>query len=431
MTDPDVAAERHDVVIIGAGPSGAVAAASLADKGHDVLVLEREVFPRFSIGESLLPHCMGVLDECGLAGVVERAGFQVKDGAAFHCNGEFRSFDFAEKTSSGPSVAYQVQRAKFDELLADEAARRGADIRYGHTVDHVSIVDEGVEVRFTGSDGSTAVARSRFILDASGFGRVLSRMFGLEKESTALDRVSLFTHVTDDLIHERFDRNKILIVIHQDERDIWYWVIPFADGTASIGVVCTTEAYQRRNGEDSDVLRQLFDEVPHLAELLHDARYANPVRKIAGYSASVESLVGPGYAILGNAGEFLDPVFSSGVTIAMKSAHYAANLLDRQLKGADVDWAFEFERPLRQGVDVFRIFVEAWYDRRLQDIIFHPAQQARVKAMICSILAGYAWDPENPYVAECERRINVLSEICKPATDSSEPHSASNTPPRE
>jgi flavin-dependent dehydrogenase len=124
--------------------------------------------------------------------------------------------------------------------------------------------------------------------------------------------------------------------------------------------------------------------------------------------------VGTNYALLGNAGEFLDPVFSSGVTIALKSASMAAALVDRQLKGDAVDWVNEYEVPLRKGIDVFRVFVNAWYDLRLQHIIFYPRQLPDVKAMICSVLAGYAWDKDNPYVVACERRINVLSEICRP-----------------
>jgi len=116
--------------------------------------------------------------------------------------------------------------------------------------------------------------------------------------------------------------------------------------------------------------------------------------------------------VLGNAGEFLDPIFSSGVTIALKSASLACGLVEKQLRGEVVDWDRDFERPLRQGVDVFRVFVEAWYDQRLQKIIFHSGKGDAIKEMLCSILAGYVWDLENPYVADCERRLNVLSEIC-------------------
>jgi flavin-dependent dehydrogenase len=121
---------------------------------------------------------------------------------------------------------------------------------------------------------------------------------------------------------------------------------------------------------------------------------------------------GPGFALLGNAAEFLDPVFSSGVTIAMRSASMATKVLDRQLRGETVDWSSEFEEPLRRGVDTFRAYVRAWYDGRFQDIMFAKTQPPEIRRMICAILAGYAWDVENPFVAEPERRLDMVAQLC-------------------
>jgi flavin-dependent dehydrogenase len=136
------------------------------------------------------------------------------------------------------------------------------------------------------------------------------------------------------------------------------------------------------------------------------------VRSLGGYSANVKTLHGPGFALLGNAAEFLDPVFSSGVTIAMRSASMAAGLLHRQLNGESVDWQNEFAAPLKRGVDAFRAYVEGWYDESFQDVIYHPGSSPEIRAMISSILAGYAWDLKNPYVAEPKRRLRVLAELC-------------------
>ena len=124
-------------------------------------------------------------------------------------------------------------------------------------------------------------------------------------------------------------------------------------------------------------------------------------------------MYGKGFALLGNAAEFLDPVFSSGVTIAMKSASLAAALLHRQLGGESVDWQAEYERPLRAGIDAFKTYVTGWYDGRFQTILFHPQQSPEIKAMICSVLAGYAWDPKNPFAAQSESRFNALYELCR------------------
>jgi flavin-dependent dehydrogenase len=137
-----------------------------------------------------------------------------------------------------------------------------------------------------------------------------------------------------------------------------------------------------------------------------------PVNRIGGYSANVERLHGPGFALLGNAGEFLDPVFSSGVTIALRSAHLATQVLLRQLEGEQVNWAADYDVPLRRGIDTFRAFVERWYTGELQDIIFYANQTPKIRRMISAILAGYAWDETNPYAADPVRRLDALHEVC-------------------
>ena len=155
-----------------------------------------------------------------------------------------------------------------------------------------------------------------------------------------------------------------------------------------------------------------MSEEPFLARVLANAEWDTPARGLSGYAANVKSMYGPGFALLGNAAEFLDPVFSSGITIAMRSASMAAEVLDRQLRGATVDWRSQFEEPLRKGVDTFRAYVRAWYDGRFQDIMFSKTQPPEIRRMICSILAGYAWDQTNPFVAEPERRLDMVAKLC-------------------
>jgi hypothetical protein len=203
-----------------------------------------------------------------------------------------------------------------------------------------------------------------------------------------------------------------LITVNPQQRDIWYWLIPFSGGRSSLGVVGETRAISALGEKPEQILRAAVAAAPELAKLLGNAQFDTPVQRISGYASDVSSLIGPGYALLGNAGEFLDPVFSSGVTIAMKSAQLASNCLHRQLSGEQVDWQADFATPLKQGVDVFKTYVTAWYDGRFQDVIFHRTEQTEIKRMICSILAGYAWDKRNPYVAQAERRLATLAEIC-------------------
>jgi flavin-dependent dehydrogenase len=402
-----------DTLIIGAGPAGSISASILQKAGHRVLVLERELFPRFSIGESLLPQCMEYIEEAGMLEAVNAAGFQRKNGAIFQRQGCYSGFDFSEQFSTGWSETFEVQRAPFDKLLADEAERAGVEIRYRHEITAVDVEKECPTVTCRLPDGAMETVGGKFLLDASGFGRVLPRLLNLESPSDFPVRASLFTHIQDNISDTTYDRDKIIITVHPDHRDVWYWLIPFANGRCSIGVVAEPDFFANYKGGVDANLKSIVEEDPALGKLLAHANWDTPARQITGYSANVKQLCSNKYALLGNAGEFLDPVFSSGVTIAMRSASIAAKLLDRQLQGDTVDWEEEYAKPLSKGVDTFRTFVTAWYDGRFQDIIFQEKQSLEIRKMICSILAGYAWDESNPYVSNPQRRLNTLWKYCK------------------
>lgn len=414
MTDA-LTIETVEILIVGAGPAGSVAAALLRQQGRQVLVIEREEFPRFSIGESLLPQSMAYLEQAGMLRAVVEAGFQFKNGAAFMRDGQYTDFDFRDKHSEGWGTTYQVQRAHFDHILAKEAARFGAEVRHRHEVLDIELGVDGAPALVTvkNPDGEQYQVRAGFILDASGFGRILPRLLKLETPSNFPVRGAIFTHIEDG-IRGGFDRNKIRVTVHPKHDDVWFWTIPFAGGRCSQGVVAETSFLDRYEGTPTERLQAILAEDPSLSALLADAKWDTPARQIVGYSANVEKLWGPGYALLGNAGEFLDPVFSSGVTIAFKSASLAAAALQRQFAGEAVDWQADFGAPLRKGVDTFRVFVESWYAGGFQKVIFHQNQQPEVKRMISAILAGYAWDLSNPYVKETPRRLAALEALCTP-----------------
>lgn len=409
---PLVDLQKRAVVVIGAGPSGAIAAALLKRKGHDVLVLERQRFPRFSIGESLLSHCLDFVEEAGMLDAVQAAGFQVKHGAAFAWGERYSAFDFRDKFTEGKGTTFQVQRARFDQLLADQAELQGVDIRYEEEIIAADFTGDCPRLRVRRLDGSEYEVECTFVLDASGYGRVLPRLLDLEAPSGFPVRRAVFTHIEDRIDAPHFDREKILVSIHPEERGVWYWTIPFSDGRTSIGVVAEDHHFEGRLDDLDTCLKDFVEAAPNLRSLLKNAVWDTPARTLGGYSANVKLLAGPGFALLGNAAEFLDPVFSSGVTIAMRSASLAASLLDRQLKGETVDWEADFAQPLKRGVDTFRAYVEGWYDGSFQDVIFYEKATPEIRRMICSILAGYAWDTRNPFVAEPQRRLRVLSEIC-------------------
>lgn len=405
-----------DVVVIGAGPAGAISAALLARRGYEVLVLERQKFPRFSIGESLLANSMHFIEEAGMLEAVLAGGFQFKNGAAFVHNGRYSDYNFAQKSTTGYSFTFQVPRADFDKVLADDAARQGADIRYEVEITGVDFSGDLPCVHSRNTAGDQTTQRARFVLDASGFGRTLPRLLNLERPSEFPVRAALFTHIEDHVPAGAFDRQKIRVSIHPVERDVWYWLIPFSNGRSSLGVVATREFHQRFQGSASERLWQIVGEEPSLAALLSQAKPVAQVGEIVGYAANVTDLYGKGFALLGNAAEFLDPVFSSGVTIAMQSASLAARALDRQLRGEAVDWAADFDAPLKYGVETFRAFVNGWYDGSLQDIIFHTRQDEHIRRHICSVLAGFAWDATNPYTGtRAGRRLDALARLCRNA----------------
>lgn len=406
--------ETTDVLVIGAGPSGTVASTLLRNKGHDCIVLERDTFPRFSIGESLLPQCMEFLEEAGMLDAVRDVGFQKKDGAVFCQGGESSAFEFADQFSRDAWVAtFEVVRADFDNALAISAQQQGVDIRFGQEITNATPAADRASVVTRDNDGAEHQYQAKFLLDASGFGRVLPRLLDLNTPSDFPSRQSLFTHIEDNIDHAGYDRNKILITVHPEHADVWYWLIPFSNGRSSVGVVATADTLDRLNGRAQDKLQALLVEDPELSTILKNAVYDTPVNQISGYAANVSRMWGDGFALLGNAGEFLDPIFSSGVTIAMKSASLAAGVLDRQLNGETVDWEHDFARPLAKGVSVFKAYVESWYDGTLQPIFFSKFKDAKIKQMLCSILAGYVWDETNPYVTRARPRLDVLAALCR------------------
>jgi flavin-dependent dehydrogenase len=403
---------QSKVIIIGAGPSGSIAGALLRQKGYPVTILERQRFPRFSIGESLLPQCMEFIKEAGMLDAVVKAGFQFKNGAAFAYGEHCTEFDFEDKFSAGIGTTFQVQRGRFDALLADEATRIGVDIHWQMEVKSVDFSGAEAHLTVADTEGRVYGYSADFVLDASGFGRILPRLLDLESPSGFPVRQALFGHIEDRITDPAFDRNKILITVHPEHKDVWYWLIPFSNGRSSIGVVAE-QTFYAPGQEHGEQLQALIAQDPGLSRILKAAVFDDKINTLIGYSANVKCLYGKGYALLGNAGEFLDPVFSSGVTIAMKSASLAAAALGRHFRGERVDWEYDYAQPLKRGVDTFRVFVDAWYDGRFQDVIFHSQQQPEVKAMICSILAGYAWDEKNPYVKNARSRLDTLAELCR------------------
>jgi flavin-dependent dehydrogenase len=407
--------ESHqtDVLVIGAGPAGATAAALIRQAGLDCMIVEKERFPRFVIGESLLPRCMDLLDEAGMLEAVKSQGFMIKDGAVFKRGGDSCTFKFSQQFTQGWSYTYQVPREAFDQVLADAAERQGVPILWEHAVESVTFDDSGhSESLLCDADGKQVSVSARFILDGSGYGRVLPRLLDLDQASTLPLRHSYFTHVTGDKRPQGEEEGRIWICSLDDPDNAWMWIIPFSNGRTSIGVVAKPDYLDRYPKDPDEKLRAIVNDNPNVRERLGEAEFSFSVRRIGGYSISVKQLFGKGYALMGNATEFLDPVFSSGVTLALESANRAAKTAIRQLNGEAPDWQRDYVDHVMMGVETFRTFVTAWYDGRLPTIFYSPVKPENFQNQICSVLAGYVWDQDNPCVRQHQRVVDAIANAC-------------------
>ncbi|RMG30773.1 MAG: NAD(P)/FAD-dependent oxidoreductase [Bacteroidetes bacterium] len=410
-----MAKEQVDLLIIGAGPSGCVAAAIAHQQQMNVLVLEKQTFPRFVIGESLIPRCMDHLAESGLLEVVQQQGFQVKKGARFIRQGVSCTFDFAEQFTRGWTWTWQVPRAAFDKVLADEVARKGVEIRYRSAVKAVRFQGSDSTTVVEAEDGSTYEVQARFIIDASGYGRVLPRILGLDMPSDFPMRQAFFSHLTDPFRPEGAEGQQI--TFHVPHQDLWLWIIPFSNGLTSLGFVGSSAHFEQLGHDLRASFRNMIRQIPVVYERFEQSDFAFDPMCIKGYSKGVKQLHGPGFALTGNSAEFLDPIFSSGVTFATESGLLAARLACRQIKGEQIDWESSYSRYIRQGVDTFRSYVKAWYDGSLQEVFFSKLTATNpnetIKRQICSVLAGYVWDQRNPFVRRHATAIQSLAKVVR------------------
>lgn len=413
--------EHVDILIIGAGPSGTVAAAYLQPLVEKVKIVEKSSFPRFVIGESLLPRCMEHFEEVGLLEVLEKQGFQEKHGVRFFRGSRASMFDFGEQFTKGKKWTWQVPRADFDKTLADAVERRGVPIDYETTVTAIEFQGTNSTTTVVDKNGDQRLIHAKFVIDCSGWGRVLPRLLNMVKPSEMKPRKAVFAHFKDNKRPEGKIGELISFYIHR--RDLWVWAIPFSNGNTSIGFVGNPayfEVYENLGDLDWQ-LRTMLSEVPGLSERFHQAEMMMQPISMKAFAASSKEQFGEGFAITGNSSEFLDPVFSSGVTFATESGLLAAKLAHRQLQGEIIDWENDYAQYMERGVDVFRTYVNSWYHGNLQDIFFYTAgeeelqanREARetVRRQICSVLAGYVWDEKNPYVRKHKRAIGSLSKI--------------------
>jgi flavin-dependent dehydrogenase len=401
--------EKVDVLVIGAGPAGTVAASIVNKGGYKVKIVEKQKFPRFVIGESLLPRCMEALTEAGFIEAIQEKEFQQKGGAKFVKNGKICDYSFADQYTSGWNWTWQVPRAAFDKTLADTVEKMGVTVDYEKTVTDISFDGSDSITTVEGKDGEQFRIKARFIIDASGYGRVIPRLFNLDRPSSLPPRKAVFAHTVDIKRSMADEPNRITIVVH--EPGVWIWIIPFSDGITSLGFVADPEFFDRYGGGQAEHFRDLIASQPYLSDRFREVDLVFEPRVLESWSSTTDRFYGDGFVLTGNVTEFLDPVFSSGVTLATVSSQLAARLVLDKFGGKEINWDKEYMQPMMQGIDTFRSYVMAWYEGTLDTIFFADDQDELIKSQICSVLAGYVWDISNPYVKNHKTALHKLASI--------------------
>ncbi len=389
------AAHAFEVAVVGGGPAGAAVACRLAQAGRRVVVFERDRFPRFHIGESLLASVNDVLDELGAAGLVRARGFPAKWGATFLTgDGAIERFaDFATSPEVAAPQTWQVPRAEFDELLLRHAAASGADVREGHRVLDAVFDADGVTVSVEDEAGQTERTRVAAVVDASGRFGLLARKFGVRVPEPRLANIAIFSHYSGVPRGEGRRAGDIRVIARDDLG--WFWLIPITAELMSVGVVLPRPAFDALPRMTPEaLLDQTIGATPAVAGLMRQARREWPVRVEKDFSFGARAYAGDRWLLLGDAGSFLDPVFSTGVAIALESGVEAARALDRALAAGDLSArAFAtFDRRQRQRYRAFRRFVLAFYERGFRDLFFQPRPWPPVFRAVVTSLAGY-WRP--------------------------------------
>ena len=405
--------EFVDVLVIGAGPSGCVSSAYLHNNGAKVKVVEKTKFPRLVVGESLIPRVMDHFHEAGLFEALDSQGFEKKLGARFMRGDEVCIFDFSNKFGEGWDWTWQVPRADFDKVLADEVIRKGVDLEFETEVISVEFNGSNSITTVKNKDGETKEIHAKFIIDSSGYGRVLPRLLDLEKPSKLSPHSAIFSHVDD--INREEGVEGTLISFDIIETEVWLWVIPFSNGKTSLGIVGPTDYIDKlsENGDTAEALRKAISLSDYYVKRFGDVDFLFEPRHLKDYSCSVKKLFGDGFALTGNASEFLDPVFSSGMAFATESGMLSAKLALRQLNGETIDWQKEYSDYILYGVNVFTTYVKEWYTGNLQELFFHQPENPDVKRKICAVLAGYVWDKKNTFVRIHDTAVKNLADFIR------------------
>jgi len=379
---------NSEVLVIGGGPAGSTVAALLAERGRDVVLLEKERHPRFHIGESLLPLNMPLFERLGVADEVRRIGM-VKHGAEFVSpwHAQPQTFQFDEQLDKSYPYAYQVRRSEFDEILFRNAARKGARTFEACRVNAVEFTPRGATVSARAEDGTEQRWNARFVVDASGRDTFLASRMGIKRRNKKHNSAALYGHFTGAKRLPGKAAGNITVFWFDHG---WFWFIPLSDGTTSVGAVCWPYYLKTRETSTEQFLLDTIQLCPALAERLRDAKLVSPATATGNYSYVADRTMGRNYLMLGDAYTFIDPVFSTGVLLAMQSGFAGADTietcLDRPREAAAA--LKRFDRLMRRGPGIFSWLIYRVTTPAIRELFMAPSQKFELQGALISVLAG-------------------------------------------